>query len=152
MSRVCIPCLWRNRKGKRKQCREGEKQRRPPELGSSTGLVLSSEQEKQTPALFWDLEEAGTSYTVHGMELQWVHLDSKGKMATESGGWRLPNSHTQTKRGLDYRRRGQFLPELNSKFLLKSVTYSHISDLLFLSLPPPFLPCHDMDFPYYDVW
>lgn len=59
MSRVCIPCLWRNRKGKRKQCREGEKQKRPPELVSSTGLVLSSEQEKQTPALFWDLEEAG---------------------------------------------------------------------------------------------
>lgn len=49
---VCISCLWRDRTGKRKQCRKGEKQRRNPAFSRSMGVVMSSEQKPENVQRF----------------------------------------------------------------------------------------------------
>ena len=112
---VYTSCIWGDRTGKRKQCKEGEKQSRNPAFSSSMRIVQeqwAAETKTWKSSGIW--RRQGTFHTVHRIGLQWVHLEKKGKNWPQNG-------HTQTNGGLAYTRRRQLQPELSFKFLLKLV-------------------------------
>lgn len=83
---VCTSCLWRDRTGKRKQCRRGEKQRRNPAFGRSMGVVMSSEQKPENVQRF----RGG-----RGPFIQHIGWGCSECIWTVKEKW-LRNGHTQT--------------------------------------------------------
>ena len=95
---VCTSCLWRDRTGKRKQCKEGEKESRNPAFSSSMRIVTSSEQQKEKPG---NLQGFGRG---RGPFIQYIGWGSSEYIWRKKENW-PQNGHTQTNGGLAYARR-----------------------------------------------